>query len=426
MLKSKILFFMTGSIACYKACNIISKLVQSGFEVQVVASKSALEFVGNATLEGLTGKPTISDLWNPGNIMAHIHLMRWADLILVAPATSNYINKISQGVGDDLLTTLFLAHDFKKPFLIAPAMNTSMYLHPVTQKSIQTLKSFNGSNGIDILESASGVLACGEVGYGKLLEPELIVQEVLRALSLKPSDVNPSENRGATGTKAKTILITSGGTSEPIDDARVLTNKSTGQTGARLADTLIELGMRVSFLHAERSVLPKHDCEKHSFETFKDLESLLHESLSSNSFDAVIHLAAVSDYSLFEEKFAGKLSSDPEELVIRLKKNPKLVNNIKSTSLNKAVKLVAFKMTSTPDLEKREASVKKLFAESAADIVVQNDVSEIDPTSMKHLFHWHGSQTGSQIEAPQLLQNADQLGHKIAAWLFDLNPSEKV
>ena len=119
---------MTGSIACYKACNLISKLVQNDYDVQVVASASALHFVGNATLEGLTGKPVIHDLFQSGNIMDHIHLIRWCDLVITAPATANFINKISQGLGDDLLTTLFLAHDFKKPYLIAPAMNTSMYL----------------------------------------------------------------------------------------------------------------------------------------------------------------------------------------------------------------------------------------------------------------------------------------------------------
>ena len=175
---------MTGSIACYKACQAVSRLVQAGCEVQVVASPAALQFVGNATIEGLTGKPVVSDLYASGNAMDHIHLVRWADLILVAPASANFINKIARGVGDDLLTTMFLAHDFKKPYLVAPAMNTSMYLHPATQDSIQALKKM----GVEILETASGVLACGEVGWGRLLEPDLIVQEVLSRLSPAESD----------------------------------------------------------------------------------------------------------------------------------------------------------------------------------------------------------------------------------------------
>lgn len=117
MSKSKALVIMTGSIACYKACQVLSRLVQNNYEVQVVASASALEFVGNSTIEGLTGKPVISETHARGHAMDHIHLARWADLILVAPASANYINKIAQGVGDDLVTTLFLAHDFKNLFL---------------------------------------------------------------------------------------------------------------------------------------------------------------------------------------------------------------------------------------------------------------------------------------------------------------------
>jgi phosphopantothenoylcysteine decarboxylase/phosphopantothenate--cysteine ligase len=112
MSKSKVLFMMTGSIACYKACQVVSRLVQAGCEVQVVMTPAALKFVGNATLEGLTGKPVVSDMYTQGNVMDHIHLMRWADLILVAPATANFINKTAQGIGDDLVSTLFLGDEY--------------------------------------------------------------------------------------------------------------------------------------------------------------------------------------------------------------------------------------------------------------------------------------------------------------------------
>ena len=119
---------MTGSIACYKSCSVISKLKQKGHSLKVVLSPSSLQFIGAATIEGLIGEPPITDMYSTGYVMDHISLVRWADLILAAPATANYITKISNGIGDDLLTTLFLAHDFEKPFLIAPAMNTKMYL----------------------------------------------------------------------------------------------------------------------------------------------------------------------------------------------------------------------------------------------------------------------------------------------------------
>ena len=128
MSRSKILFIMSGSIACYKACQVISRLSQKGHDVQVVATSSALKFIGNATIEGLTGKPVISDLFSAGNVMDHIHLARWADLVIVAPATADFINKMASGISSDLASSLFLAHDFSKSFLVAPAMNTAMYI----------------------------------------------------------------------------------------------------------------------------------------------------------------------------------------------------------------------------------------------------------------------------------------------------------
>ena len=170
MSKGNILFKLSGSIAAYKACALISRLVQDGYTVQTVASKAALEFIGPATLEGLTGRAVECETFASGRAMQHIHLAKWADLTIVCPASANTINKLASGIGDDLLTTLFLAHDFKKPYLLAPAMNTLMYRHPATAASLQKLASF----GVAILETASGVLACGDVGEGRLLEPELL------------------------------------------------------------------------------------------------------------------------------------------------------------------------------------------------------------------------------------------------------------
>lgn len=392
---SKILFQMTGSIACFKACQVISKLAQAGHDVQVVASPSALQFVGNATIEGLTRKPVISDLFSSGNVMDHIHLVRWADLIIVAPATANFVNKIAQGIGDDLLTTQFLAHDFKKPYLLAPAMNTSMYLHPVTQKSIQTLKSL----GVEILETASGVLACGEVGWGRLLEPDLIVQEIEKRLGGVSAGAQTPEK-----TKARKILVTSGGTQEPIDQVRVLSNKSTGTTGARISDTLSELGYDVTYLHAENAVKPRNSCRLESFTSFQDLEKTLRLLLESGDYSAVVHAAAVSDYSILSidsnqgsqaASATGKISSEQAEVSLKLKKNPKLINQLREMAKNPKLKVVAFKMTATDSGTERQIAVDKVFNQSKADLVVHNDMAEMDWKTGKHLFHVH--QQGQQI-----------------------------
>jgi phosphopantothenoylcysteine decarboxylase / phosphopantothenate---cysteine ligase len=243
--KPKILMLMTGSIACYKACGLVSLLIKNGYDVKVAASASALKFIGEATLEGLTGEAVYSDLWSKGSAMEHIHLERWADLIIAAPGSAHFINRIAYGVGDDLLSTIFLAHEFKKPFLIAPAMNTAMYLNPVTQKSLEILKDF----GIKILESASGVLACGETGYGKLLDPELLFQEIQKALK----ETVISVSRLKEFKQLQNVLVTAGGTRESIDDVRFLSNLSSGLTGEKIANHFAELGFNVTLDLADTS-----------------------------------------------------------------------------------------------------------------------------------------------------------------------------
>lgn len=180
--KPRLLFLLTGSISCYKACFAISRLVQAGIEVRTVATPAALQFVGKATLEGLTGQPVFTDLWEPGRAMDHIDLARWADLALVAPATANTINRLAAGLADDPVGTLFLAWELnKKPWWIAPAMNVAMLNHSLTQASLQTLSGL----GVRVLDTGSGALACGEEGAGRLLEPERLVTEVLVQLGTK-------------------------------------------------------------------------------------------------------------------------------------------------------------------------------------------------------------------------------------------------
>lgn len=400
MSKSKVLFILTGSIACYKACHVISRLVQAHCEVQVVATPSALQFVGNATFEGLTGKPVVSDMYASGNVMDHIHLMRWADLILVAPATANYINKSAQGLADDLVGTLFLAHDFKKPFMLAPAMNTSMYLHPVTQISIEKLKSM----GIEILEAASGVLACGEEGYGKLLDPDLILQAVQERLksSAKNSSAeveSKKESTAAAISKIK-VLVTAGGTQEPIDTVRVVSNLSSGRTGIFIAEYLQQMGFDVTLLRAHSGVASSQIKNQEIFTSFKSLNDLMKTKLADQDYTHVIHSAAVSDYSIESIEQNGekhsplktpKLGSDVEKMSIHLTRNPKIVSQLKTYSKNKNLKVVAFKLTSHATADQQNSAVQKLFNESHVDAVVHNDLVDIDLSKKMHKFTLHSS-----------------------------------
>ncbi|MBI1939852.1 MAG: bifunctional phosphopantothenoylcysteine decarboxylase/phosphopantothenate--cysteine ligase CoaBC [Ignavibacteriales bacterium] len=372
MYNYKILFKITGSIAAYKSAYLISKLVQNNCEVKVAATEDSLKFIGSATLEGLTGNPVYTDSFAPNQVMSHINLDKWADLVIVCPATANTINKFANGIADNLLTSLFLAHDWAKPYLIAPAMNTLMYQHPATQASLKKLEEW----GAVILPTAEGYLACGDTGKGKLLEPDEIYERIFTALASNNKDE-----------KKLRVLVTSGATKENIDGVRFITNLSTGKTGSAIADYFRRRNNFVTTLLGEDSMLPSTDCEKIFFKDFNDLNGKLEKLLRENDFDAVIHLAAVSDYSLDSiemgsEKFNlpvnKKISSEQSTMILKLKRNFKIVEKLKSYSHNKNTAVTAFKFTNTDDENERAAEVGKLFSKSAAEInfVVLNDKAD--------------------------------------------------
>ena len=416
MRKSKILFQLSGSIACFKACALLSMLVKDGHEIEVVATTSALKFVGEATLEGLTGRRVHTSTFEAGTYMSHIHLARWADLILLCPASANTLNKMAAGIGDDLVTTLFLAHDFKKPYLVVPAMNQSMYSHPATQSSLKTLDTWS----VQVLSTGTGTLACGENGEGRMLEPEEIRTQIGLALTVQNLDFAFGNESHVPRTAARRILITSGGTQEPIDGVRAITNTSTGVTGAKLASWFAANGDEVSLLHAVGAVLPE-DTTKiklRPFTSFNSLQSALRESLASENFDAIIHLAAVADFSVREVEANGTVHLAPltqklessNELTLRLIKNPKLVDSIRVLSRNKHVQVVAFKLTHTDVVGDRVKAVQNLAAHANADFIVQNDVSEI--TTLAHPFTIYSTSAqpvGRAVSADQLAERLSSL-----------------
>lgn len=178
MSKGSVLLQVTGSIAAFKAAALASLLTQDGFEVQCVASSGGLRFIGEPTLEGLTGRPVLTDMFERGRALEHISLVDWADLLLVYPATANHITRLRAGLADDLIGTLFLANNFRKPYWLAPAMNSHMYAHPAVAEAVATLKGW----GCRVLPTGEGRMACGTVGYGRLLEPEATLELVREAL----------------------------------------------------------------------------------------------------------------------------------------------------------------------------------------------------------------------------------------------------
>ncbi|MBN9126053.1 MAG: bifunctional phosphopantothenoylcysteine decarboxylase/phosphopantothenate--cysteine ligase CoaBC, partial [Nitrosospira sp.] len=224
----RLLLGLTGGVAAYKAAELARLLMNDGVNVQTVMTESSLHFVGTATLQALTGNPVFTDPWDPhfSNSMAHIELSRNAEVILVAPATADFIAKLANGLANDLLSTLCLARDC--PLLIAPAMNRQMWEHPATQRNLVQLRG----DGVTILGPSSGAQACGETGMGRMLEPQELL-EAVRAF------FQPRLLQG------KRMLITAGPTYEAIDAVRGITNSSSGKMGYAVARAALEMGAEV-------------------------------------------------------------------------------------------------------------------------------------------------------------------------------------
>lgn len=361
---SNLLVILTGSIAAYKACEVISQLAQRGHRVRAVATEAALRFVGPATLEGLTGEPVRSGLFAPGEALDHLALTRWADLVLVCPATANTINRLAAGLAGDLPGALFLAHDRAKPWLIAPAMNPAMWAHPATIAGVARLREW----GVRFLPVATGRTACGEVGAGRLAEPVEIVAAVEAALA-RPA-------------RRLRVLVTAGGTAEPVDGVRVLTNTSTGATGAGIVAHLRRAGHEVVLLRGRTAARPDVPGEEEEFGSFADLDAALGRWLGGRPFDAVIHAAAVSDYGVEAIEVDGRVERPGEGKLgtqgavrLRLKPHPKLISGLRQRSAHPGVAVVAFKLTRRAAPAAIATAVSELFRRSHPDLVVHNDLA---------------------------------------------------
>jgi len=383
--KAQILVVVTGSIAAYKACEVVSQLTQLGHSVRVVASAASLRFVGATTWEGLTGQPVLSDLFAAGAALEHIQLTRWADLTVVCPATADCLNRLAAGLADDLAGALFLARDAGRPFLVAPAMNPAMWQHPATVAAADRLRSW----GVEFIAVGTGRTACGEVGWGRLAEPDQIVAAITARLT-------PPARR-------LRVLVTSGGTSEPIDDVRVITNVSSGATGVGIAEGFRQRGHSVVLLRGRGSAGAEFPAAS-EFGSTADLAQALQTELAADSFDAVIHAAAVSDFTVSSIDVAGisrlptagKIPSD-QDVTVHLSRTPKLVTALREHSRNPEICVVAFKLTVGASHPEVHAAVADLFRQGGADLVVHNDLklrmpggsfpADVYDRSGRHLAH---------------------------------------
>jgi phosphopantothenoylcysteine decarboxylase/phosphopantothenate--cysteine ligase len=255
------------------------------------------------------------------------------------------------------------------------------------------------------LDSASGILACGEEGYGKLLDPDEILKITLAHLHKTAPAAETSAQavapRSSELSKVK-VLITAGGTQEPIDTVRTITNLSSGRTGISLAEYMSQMGFDVTLIQSHGTPKAEHVANRDYFTSFASLDAQLKKHLSEQSFTHVIHAAAVSDYSVDSIEVDGKkyrplevkkVSSDSESMNVHLKRNHKIVDHLKEYSKNKDVKVVAFKLTSHATPEQKKAAVEKLFKASHADFVVHNDLTDIDIVNRTHKFTLYNHQS---------------------------------
>lgn|SRR5690554_4850074 len=350
---TKVLLGISAGIAAYKSAMLARLLKQAGCEVRVVMTEGAQAFITPLTLQALTGEPVRTSLLDPEAEagMGHIELARWADTILIAPATADLMARLAAGMADDLLTTLCLASQSRK--VIAPAMNQAMWAHPATQRNAARL----AEDGWRLLGPASGDQACGDVGPGRMLEPE----EILAAL------LEPPKAPEAAGLA---VTITAGPTREPLDPVRYLSNHSSGKMGYALAEAAAALGARVTLISGPVSLPCPAGVERLEVETALEMHEAA-QRLAPES-DLFIGCAAVADYraeSAAEHKI--KKVEGEEELVLRLVKNPDIIAGVAALPAESRPLVVGF-AAETRDVERY---ARDKLARKGLDMIVANDVS---------------------------------------------------
>lgn len=300
MLKDKtILLGVTGGIAAYKSASLASRLVKAGAEVRVIMTEHATNFINPITFETLTGHKCITDTFdrNFEFQVEHVSLAKKADVIMVAPATANVIAKLAHGLADDMLTTTILASH--APKLVAPAMNTGMYENPVTQDNLALLKKY----GMEVIEPAAGHLACGDEGKGKMPEPEILYEHILRSCACKQD------------MKGLKVLVTAGPTQEAVDPVRFLTNHSSGRMGYSIAKACMLRGADVTLVTGRTALTPPLFVDVVPVVSAKDMYDAVISR--SGEMDIIIKAAAVADYRpvhVAEEKVKKSDSSFSLEL----------------------------------------------------------------------------------------------------------------
>lgn len=396
MLQGKnVVLGVTGGIAVYKAVELVSRLKKAGAVVHVIMTKSATQFVTPLTFREISGNPVVTDMWDEPKTwnVQHIALATVADLFLIIPATANIIGKLANGIADDMLSTTVMAT--QAPVIIAPAMNTNMYLNKIVQNNIQKLSHA----GYHIIEPASGMLACGVEGPGRLPEPLELFDEIKKLLC------QPSKSLAG-----KKVLVTAGGTREPIDPVRYIGNHSSGKMGYALAKAAARRGAEVILIAAPTNLPDPTGVVVKKINTAQEmLDAVLSEF---DSVDVVIKAAAVADYHI-AEKYDQKIKKKGDTLTLTLKKNPDILYELGKRKKHQI--LIGF-AAETTDLITN--ATEKLRAKNL-DMIVANDVTlpgagfNADTNIVKLLYR-----DGSLEELSQ--ESKDLISEKILDKIFIL------
>ncbi len=348
----EVLLGVTGSIAAYKAVELVSRLIKLGAFVNVIMTQNATQLVSPLTFQTISRNPVMVDMfaeieeWQPG----HISLADKADILVIAPATANIIAKLAHGIADDMLSTTALA--VRCPILVAPAMNCHMYDNPIFQENLEILRRHNFA----FVEPEYGQLACGYEGKGRLADIEKIIQKIQRLL-------NTSQDF-----KGKTILVTAGPTREALDPVRFITNRSSGKMGYAVAEAAVSRGADVILISGPTALSAPPDVKVVNVQTALQMRNEVVKY--ANQADAVIMAAAVSDYRPRDVK-PQKIKKEKDELTLALERNPDILAELGEDKPNGQI-LVGFSMETENLLDN---AIKKLKNKNA-DLMVANDVSQ--------------------------------------------------
>ena len=349
--KKNILLGVTGGIAAYKAAEIIRLFKKLGADVRVVMTESAKEFITPLTLQAISGNEIHDSLLNTEAeaAMGHIELAKWADIILIAPCTAETISKITHGRADDLMGALILAS--KADIFIAPAMNMNMWLDDSTQQNYKTLSS----RGISFIGPAEGEQACGDIGPGRMVEPENIIELIRSSYKTGPLS-------------GKTITITAGPTREQIDPVRFISNNSSGKMGYSLADAAIEAGASVNLVSGPVSLEADKSINLYKINSASEMMNVVMECMDSS--DIFIGCAAVSDYKPADYSENKIKKDEMPHLEIELKKNEDILKNVATNFSSSYVVGFAAETSNINNNAMQKLKSKNL------DMIISNDVSD--------------------------------------------------